>query len=58
MTNMVNALNNTISPFKSKHSTLTNGNNFLKIHLKELLYTSKVLPSDQEVRSLKSSSLE
>ena len=58
MTDMVNALNNTISPFKSIYSTLTNGNNFIKINRKELLHTSKEPSSNQEVRSLKSGSLE
>ena len=42
LTNMVNILNNSIYPFKSTYSTVTNGNNFLKIHHKIPMQTSKV----------------
>ena len=38
LTNMVNVLNNTISPFKSTFSTVTNGNNFLTV-LKRMFFS-------------------
>ena len=53
LTNMVNLLNNTISPFKSTYSTVTNGNNFLKIYQKDLMHTctSKVCSSQSVIHS-------
>ena len=48
---MVNLLNNTISPLKSTYSTVTNGNNFLKIHHKEPMQTSKVCFSQSIINS-------
>ena len=49
LTNMVNVLKNTISPFRSTYSTVTNGNNFLTIHHKKLMHTSKVCFSQSRV---------
>ena len=51
LTNMVNLLNYTISPFKSTYSTLTNGNNFPKFHHKELMHTSKICFSQSIIHS-------
>ena len=47
----MNLLNNTISPFKSTYSTVTNGNNFLTIHHKEIMHTSKVCFSQSVIHS-------
>ena len=51
---MVNIFTNSISPFTSTYSTVTNGNNFLKIHHKEPIFNSnkwKQFPKNSSQRT-------